>query len=148
MQAENCNEELIEKQTENLSLEALIDYFRIFRTLIISFLLIFYELCSKSKWESSRWNAASSNRGCENNIERSSLLQNDLLSFENSSKICSSFFLPYALESITIGALGYALNSWGRGMKRAIWPSLPVVFPKLHLNERGWCPVFLTFLIL
>ena len=49
MQAENCNEELIEKQTENLSLEALIDYFRIFRTLIISFLLIFYELCSKSK---------------------------------------------------------------------------------------------------
>ena len=69
------------------------DYFRILKALIILFLFS-YELCFKSKWESSKGNAS---RFCKNNIEMSMLFQNELASL-----FCKFFkILSHPLSLVT-----------------------------------------------
>ena len=88
----------------------LIDYFRILKALIILFLFfIFYELNSKSKWESSKRNAGRFQfRYCATNIEWSTLFQNDFHYSGSSSKISpqSSITLSQTIESVTNGSVG------------------------------------------
>ena len=97
------------RKTEKSSLVGLIHYFRILTGLIILILLCFSELCFKSKLEGSERNASSFQfRYCENNIETSTLFQNDPPSFVSSSKISvhSSVTLSNTIESITNGSGG------------------------------------------
>ena len=108
----------LKKVSEKSYLVALVDYFRILKALIILFLLFelcllffiifIFELCSKSKWQSSGRNASWFQfRCCEINI-KTSTFQNDPSSFSSSSKISPHFSvtLSQTTESITNGSVG------------------------------------------
>ena len=87
----------------------LIDDFRIFKILIMLFLLFFHELSSKSIWKSSGRNARWFQfRCCENNNELPLLFQNDPPFFASPSKIPPTFFvtLSHTIESITNSSEG------------------------------------------
>ena len=73
------------------------------------FIICLYEFRSKSKWESSGRNTSRIQfRSCENNIEASTLFQNDSPSFESSSKVSpnSTGTLLHTIESFMNGSEG------------------------------------------